>query len=51
MRGHSRDELLEVVLGKIGADLAETPSDVFAHCFLTERVNFGQAGFAEDVLV
>ncbi len=49
--GHYRNELLEFVFRKIGAGPLQTPSYVFAHYFLTERMNFGQAGVAEDVLV
>lgn len=30
--------------------MADTPSYVFPHCFLTERVNSGHAGVAGDVL-
>jgi hypothetical protein len=41
--GHHRDQLVELVLGEIGADLPETPSYVFANCFLTEKVNLFEA--------
>jgi hypothetical protein len=37
-RGHHSDQPLELVLGTIGANLPETPSYVFANCFLTESV-------------
>jgi hypothetical protein len=49
-RGHDRDQPLEFVVGKMGADLPETASYVFANCFLTERVSLCQAGLAEGVL-
>jgi hypothetical protein len=32
------------------ADALQAPSDVVAHCFLTERMDFGDAGIAVDVL-
>ena len=50
-RGHNRDELSEIGLREIGADVAETPGYVFANCFLAERVDLGQSGLVEDVLV
>lgn len=49
--GHHRHKLLELVSGKVRADPAQTPGYVFAHCFLTESVDFFEGGVRESVLV
>jgi hypothetical protein len=43
--------MLELFRSKIGADVPETPSYVFAHCFFAESVYFGKARVTEVVLI
>jgi hypothetical protein len=51
MRSHHPDELLEFVVGEIGAHSSQTTGYVFAHRLLSERVDLGHAGVAAGVLL
>ena len=49
-RGHQRNQVPEFVRREIGADMAETPGYVFAHCYFTKRMDLGKARAADSVL-
>ena len=50
VRGHHRDQHLEVGVREIGADLPETLRYVLANCLLMDGMSRRHAGLAEDVL-
>ena len=48
--GHLGHKLLELFIGEVRANPPQAPSYVFAHRFLTKRVDLLHGGVAEGVL-